>query len=212
MTSMLAKTSSEVFWAHPDPSFKDPRANFVAATAENLPFEPMLFDAVTIHDWLPRINPELALPQMARVLRPGGRLGISTLARDDSVPWVRRFVTLLRTFDPMAMAGRYGESEIDHVRRSRYFGSVEQRKFRVWQPIARTGLLDLVAVQPLASKLNHSQLSALLDEVGRLYDDSARPSEDLMLPFQLICWRTQPIHDELTSPIRRVESGLRIKL
>lgn len=213
LTSLLAARGHDVFWAHRSPdALRAVSATLVAATPENLPFEPMQFDAITVHDEFATFNHEYALPAIARVLRPEGTLAVSALVRDDSVPWVRRLIALLRHFDPLAMAGRYGTDAIDQVRRSKYFPRLDERQFRVWQPISRDGLLDLVRAQPLARNLDAAALEGLLSDVAALYADSARPADGLMLPFQLSCWRARVAQDELTTPVARPEPGLRIQL
>ena len=37
----------------------------------------------------------------------------------------------------------------------------------------------------------------LLQDVGRLYDTSARVPDPLLLPFQTSCWRTQVDHSKM---------------
>ncbi|MDO4784813.1 MAG: SAM-dependent methyltransferase [Propionibacteriaceae bacterium] len=209
---LLAERSHEVFWAHPRPRALDGCEAVVAAQAEHLPFEPLQFDAVAMHNWLSEIKAGIALPQIARTLRPTGRLAVSVLIRDDSVPWVKRLIALLRHFDPLAMAGDYGVDAIEEVRRSNHYRDLEQRQFRVWRPISRAAMLDLVRDQPLARRLSPSALDGLLADVGALYDDSASASEHLKLPFQLVCWRAQAAHDEFTAPLTAPEPGLRISL
>ena len=212
LPGLLIERSHEVFWAHPRPRPLHGCEAVVAAQAEHLPFEPLQFDGVAMHNWLPEIRADIALPQIARALRPAGRLAISVLVRDDSVPWVKRLIALLRRFDPLAMAGDYGIHSIDEVRRSKHFHDLEQRQFRVWRPISRAAMLELVKGQPLARRLSPSALEGLLADVGALYDDSASASEHLKLPFQLMCWRTRAAHDEFTAPVIRPEPGLRISL
>lgn len=57
------------------------RPRFVQADMEALPFEPASFDTVLLFHVLPHAEaPESALAEAARVLRPGGRLAITTVA------------------------------------------------------------------------------------------------------------------------------------
>jgi demethylmenaquinone methyltransferase/2-methoxy-6-polyprenyl-1,4-benzoquinol methylase len=56
---------------------RHPELTFVEADAEALPFPPSSFDAVTISFGLRNVNnPQLALGEMYRVLKPGGRVVI----------------------------------------------------------------------------------------------------------------------------------------
>lgn len=213
LPNLIKERGHDVYWAHPVPSaLATYGMPLVAAQAEHLPFDPMQFDAVFMHDWLSEIDADTALSQIARVLRPNGHLAVSVLVRDDSVPWVKRLIRLLRHFDPLAMSGNYGANAIDSVRRAKHFPFLEQRQFRIWRPISRTAMLDLVRSQPLATRLDESTLDALLSDVGALYDRSAPGSDHLKLPFQLHCWRTQVTHEEFTTPVTKPEPGLQISL
>lgn len=180
--------------------------------AEAIPTDPFQFEVVYTHQRLHRHDLSAALPQLARVLRPGGCLSASYLVRDDSVPWVRRLAALLRRFDPMAMKGDYGHESLDVLAASKYFPEVDQRVFRIWQTVTRTDLSNLVKAQPLAQNLDETQLAQLLQQVGDLYDSAVRPGESLKLPFQLLCWRGWVNHEELTGPVHLPDSALNIPL
>lgn len=184
----------------------------VLARPEAIPTDPFTFEVVFAHQSLHRYDTTLALPQIARVLRPGGCLSASYLVRDDSVPWVRRLAALLRRFDPMTMKGDYGHESMAALEESKYFPEVERRAFRVWRSVSRDDLQALVRAQPLATRLDPGQLGQLLDQVAQLYDGAVRPGESLRLPFQLLCWRAWVSHEELTAPVRLPDNALAIQL
>ncbi|SHJ22493.1 Methyltransferase domain-containing protein [Tessaracoccus bendigoensis DSM 12906] len=189
-----------------------PRINAFVARPEAIPTDPFQFEVVFVHQRLHRFDLSQALPQIARVLRPGGCLSASYLIRDDSVPWVRRLAALLRRFDPMAMKGNYGNDSLAALKESRYFPETEERAFRVWQSVSHEDLLNLVRRQPLAANLDETQLSALLRQVSELFDSAVRPGESLRLPFQLICCRAWVNHEGLTATVALPESALSIPL
>lgn len=182
------------------------------ARAEAIPMDPYQFEVVFIHQGFHKLDPQHALPQIARVLRPGGCLSASYLIRDDSVPWVRRLAALLRRYDPMAMKGDYGHQSLQALHDSHYFPEIEQRAFRIWQPLSREAMAQMVRSQPLARALNERQLDHLIEQVMELYDSAARPGDDLKLPFQLLCCRAWVDHAELTNPVQLPDTGLAIKV
>lgn len=169
----------------------------VAGQVESMPFLSCQFDVVTASATLHRFAPGLALTEIARVLRPSGRLAVAYHTRDETVPWVRRLAALLREADPRAMTGDFGQSAVQALQESPYFGGWERRTFRNWVPITRGGLLSMVHRQPWAEGLATEVRDQLLAEVGHLYDTSARPPEPLLLPFQASCWRASVDHAEL---------------
>lgn len=182
------------------------------ARPEAIPTDPFQFEVVFVHQRLHTFDLDETLPQIARVLRPGGCLSASYLIRDDSVPWVRRLAALLRRFDPMAMKGDYGSDSLELLQASKYFPEVEERAFRVWQTISHQDLLNLVKAQPFTANLDQQQLAHLLGQVSELFDSAVRPGESLRLPYQLLCSRAWVNHEELTGPVVLPESALAIPL
>jgi SAM-dependent methyltransferase len=183
----------------------------VVGRVESLPFLSCHFDVVTAAQTLHHFAAGLPLSEIARVLKPGGQLAIAYNTRDDTVPWVRRLIALMREADPESMRGDYGEDSVEKVAESQYFGLFERRNFRNWMPITRDGLISMVERRPAVGQLNPTARGRLLREVGGLYDSSARRPDPLMLPFQTSCWRVEVDHSKLaiTDDFKDV---LRIKL
>jgi len=187
-----------------------PRALPAVSEASHLPFVPAAFDIVLINQSFHTLDAPRALPEFARVLRPGGHVAVAYTIRDDSVPWVRRLVTLMRAVDPEAMTGDYGSTSVDALAASPHFPTVERKDFRLWAPIARAGMLDMVRRR--FPKLDAARLDDLLDAVGNLYDTSARAPQPLLLPYRVACWRGLVDHSELTSGLTLPDDGLTISL
>jgi ubiquinone/menaquinone biosynthesis C-methylase UbiE len=183
----------------------------VVGRVESLPFLSCHFDVVTAAQTLHHFPPGLALSEIARVLKPGGHLAIAYNTRDDTVPWVRRLIALMREADPESMRGEYGEDSVEKVAESPYFGLFERRNFRNWMPITRDGLISMVERRPAVAQLDPVARERLLHEVGALYDSSARRPDPLMLPFQTSCWRVEVDHSRLVIA-DDFEDVLRIKL
>ena len=183
----------------------------VVGRVESLPFLSCHFDVVTAAQTLHHFAAGLPLSEIARVLKPGGQLAIAYNTRDDTVPWVRRLIALMREADPESMRGDYGEDSVEKVAESPYFGLFERRNFRNWMPITRDGLISMVERRPSVGQLNPTARDRLLREVGGLYDSSARRPDPLMLPFQTSCWRVEVDHSKLAIT-DDFEDVLRIKL
>jgi SAM-dependent methyltransferase len=171
----------------------------VAGQVEALPYLACHFDVVTASQTLHRFAPGLALSEIARVLKPGGHLAIAYNTRDDTVPWVRRLLTVMQSADPEAGRGDYGVEAVDNVVESPFFGEVERQSFRNWVPITRAGLLAMVERRPAARRLPADVRESLLAEVGAIYDSSARSPEPLLLPFRATCWRAVADHSSLAA-------------
>ena len=169
----------------------------VVGQVESLPFLSCHFDVVTAAQTLHRFAPGLALSEIARVLKPGGYLAVAYNTRDDTVPWVRRLIALMRETDPSSMRGDYGADSVDKIAESPYFGLLERRNFRNWMPITREGLISMVERRPAVARMQPGTRDRLVRDVGDLYDAYARRSDPLMLPFQTSCWRAEVDHSKL---------------
>jgi len=180
------------------------------AHADALPFDYGRFDAVFVHQVLPDIRPETAIPELARVLKPEGRLLISHIGRDDTVPWVQRLAALVRTVDPTAMTSLSVEQALDSVRDTKHFTQTESRNFRYWQPISREALAAMVAAVPAVAALDEPDRRRLVDEATAIHDQSAG-YQQLRLPYLLRCWRGVVDTDSITNPIRRDTAALSIQ-
>src|SRR5690242_613229 len=72
------------------------QAEVLAGRGEDIPLPDASVDAVVISAAWHWLDPALAVPEIARVLRPGGRLGVIWVSRDDRVPWVAEFNAFAR--------------------------------------------------------------------------------------------------------------------
>jgi SAM-dependent methyltransferase len=187
-----------------------PSGLHVVAQAESLPFRDQAFDVVASAETLHRFAPGLVSAEIARVLRPGGRLVAVYNTRDDTVPWVKKLARILQTVDPDAMRGDFGQGSVGAMAETPYFTNLERKNFRNWLPIDRPALLLMVGERPSTARLTETQREALLAEVGELYDTYARAPEPLLLPFQASCWRATVDRRELAPS--GAEDGLEIPL
>jgi SAM-dependent methyltransferase len=176
--------------------FASIRITPVVAHAEALPFVDGHFGLVLVHQMAAQLSLGLAIPEFARVLRPDGLLATSYFVRDDSVPWVRRLIQIMRTVDPSAMKGDDQSSAIAPIMASRYFTDQASRDFRIWIPTSRAALLDMVSDMECVDNLDTAARTKLLDDVSDLYRGAATVNE-LRLPYQLRCWRGHVDHTAL---------------
>jgi SAM-dependent methyltransferase len=77
-----------------------------SGTAEQIPVEDGSVDAVVAGQAFHWFDPEQALPEIARVVRPGGHLGVIWNVRDEHTEWSRRLSSLVGGEDRRAAEGR----------------------------------------------------------------------------------------------------------
>ena len=94
LTRSLVGRIPAVFAVEPDQRMRDvltescPGAVALEGVAEKIPLPDASVDAVLVSSAWHWMDPALAIPEIARVLRPAGMLGIIWNRRDTTVPWV----------------------------------------------------------------------------------------------------------------------------
>ena len=97
-------------------------------TAEAIPLPAASVDVVVCAQAFHWFATPRALGEIARVLRPGGRLGLIWNVRDSEVPWVRRFTAILDVHQgdaPRHESGAWREAFPDP-----HFGPLAEREWR----------------------------------------------------------------------------------
>jgi arsenite methyltransferase len=103
-----------------------PNVGFIKADAQRLPLRDDTVDAVVSTAVLQLVpNPAAALAEMARVLRPGGRLAVMV----PTVGWAARFWQKL----PNIGAHVFGDDEIADILESQGFASVRVKNYGTFQ-------------------------------------------------------------------------------
>jgi SAM-dependent methyltransferase len=159
-----------------------PGAAAILGTAEVIPLPDATADVVTCAQAFHWFDHAVALPEIARVLRPGGRLAVVWSTRDDDVPWVARLSAIIGS-------EQIEEEDVNEtIDKSGLFGPVETEVVGFEQILDREMLLDLVLSRSYCAKLPPAEREPILDAVGQLYDETAGP-EGLRLPYVTECFR-----------------------
>ncbi|MDR1264207.1 MAG: class I SAM-dependent methyltransferase [Propionibacteriaceae bacterium] len=187
-----------------------PDLHLVAARGEALPFDPGSFDIVVAIQNFHTFAPGLALTEWARVLKPGGWVTLAYLKRDDTIPWVKRLITVIQARLPQAMTADQADAALAELSDSPYFPATEPASFRLWAPCSRADLQAQARSARGADRLKAAELDQLMDEIGRLYDTYARVPDPLQLPYSLIGRRGLVDHSELTAALAPDQFGLRL--
>jgi SAM-dependent methyltransferase len=134
-----------------------PQVPTLTGTAEHIPLPDNSVDAVLVAQAWHWVDPGRAVPEVARVLSPGGRLGLIWNLRDEREDWVRELGQILDSGEQRR------STEIGPP-----FGPVETRDFGWTHRIGPDHLLDLVASRSYVILLSPDQRAALLAQVRQL--------------------------------------------
>ena len=102
MTRLLIGRAPRVVAVEPDERMRTvlaarcPEAEVLEGRGEDIPLPDGSVDAVVIASAWHWLNPDRAVPEITRVLRPGGALGVIWVSRDARVDWVAEFNALMR--------------------------------------------------------------------------------------------------------------------
>jgi SAM-dependent methyltransferase len=154
-----------------------PQARALAGSAEAIPLPSSSADAVVAAQAFHWFDHERALPELARVLRPHGVLGLIWNMRDDSVEWMARLSGLLG-----AERIDYEGHSWDRVADTGLFTPLEHRTFPFSQRVDAETLRSLVTSRSYVAMLSPDERKTLLAAVDRVYDDAAGP-DGAVVPY-----------------------------
>jgi SAM-dependent methyltransferase len=172
----------------------------VQSGAEALPFAPQSFDAVTVATAFHWFDTDVALPEVAAVLRPGGRLALVWNIRDQGSGWHAELADLLRAARPSSLAGDWTTDSVAAVEESALFGPLETAEFPFTQTLDRDGLMGLAASRSYVIALSAPRRRRLLESVGRLFDSVAGSDSTVELSYSARCWRAERVDRSATNP------------
>ncbi|HEX3289756.1 MAG TPA: class I SAM-dependent methyltransferase [Gaiella sp.] len=159
-----------------------PGAVALAGNAESIPLPDGSADVVTCAQAFHWFDHGPALAEIARVLRPGGRLGLVWNTRDERVGWVSELSEL------MVGRSKMGRRYPDVIDRSGLYHPVEHEDFDHSQELGRDALRELVLSRSDCAILPPDEREPILDRVDDMFDRHARDGV-VRLPYVTVCFR-----------------------
>jgi SAM-dependent methyltransferase len=199
LTRVLVDLGHDVHATDPDPAMLAlleahlPGVRTAVAGAEEIPLADASVDVVIAAQAFHWFDLDRALPEIARVLRPGGRICLLWNQRNEKIPWVRRLGAIIGTQEQL-------RDPAEELIFSELFGFVEDSEFTHWQTIDRRTIQDLVLSRSNVAVLDEAGRAAKLAEVLAFYDDFGRGMDGMQLPYVARCFRAVVVE-----PPRRAE-------
>jgi SAM-dependent methyltransferase len=203
LTRLLVDRVASVTAVEPDPRMRAtlaarvPAATVLDGAGERLPVGDATQDAVLAHSSWHWVDPPRAVAEVARVLRPGGLLGVLWTRMDRDVDWVDDLARRLR---PRPADG-IGPGPVGGPRGRRLelpagapFDPVEgPALFHVTRAFTRAELLGLAGTYSAVIVLPDPDRAALLERIRQ--DLEAAPGlggdDGLEVPMVTQCWRAR---------------------
>ncbi|HEX4692394.1 MAG TPA: class I SAM-dependent methyltransferase [Solirubrobacteraceae bacterium] len=194
LTRLLAGRVAHVTAVEPDERMRRvlaervPAATVRAGTGEALGLEDASQDAVLVSSAWHWVDARRAVPEAARVLRPGGRLGVLWTSIDREIPWVAE---LWRTLRPggTQQRGGHGPRALE-VMPGEGFAAVEgPHVVRSTRRYSREDLVGLAGTYSAMIVLAPERRAALLEEVRHALAADPRYREPVDVPVISRCYR-----------------------
>ena len=183
-TRQLVPFGAEVLAVEPSPSMRAelarlvPEAALADGSAEAIPASDASVDAVFVAQAFHWFDPDLALTEIARVLRPGGGLGLIWNERDETVAWVHRLSRAIEW--PQRRPYPAGRDYRAVVSAHPAFGDVSRHRFPFHQTLDHAGLMDRLASTSYITAMASAEREAFLAPLAELVSHLPEPVD---LPY-----------------------------
>ena len=166
-----------------------PGVRALAGTGERIPLPDRSVDAVLVAQAWHWVDPAQAVPEVARVLRPGGRLGLVWNVRDERTDWVAGLGAILRRSD----GARVSSTVSAAPQVSPPFGPLERRDVEWVHHLSPDELTDMVASRSYVITMPAADREKLLNELRHLTrtHPALAGAGEIAMPYVTRCWRAQ---------------------
>lgn len=164
---------------------RSPHIRTVVGSAERIPLPDACADALLVAQAWHWVDPSTAVPEVGRILGPGGRLGLVWNRRDERVGWVAELGAL------MDRAGGHNTPQASIADVGEPFGPFEELEVTWRHPTTAEGLVDLVASRSYVITATERERNRLLDEVRELIAQHPElcHGNGFDLPYVTLCLR-----------------------
>ena len=188
LTTRLVERGLDVIAVDPIPEMLDllssalPDTPALLGTAEEIPLPDDSIDAVLVAQAWHWFDPERAIKEVARVLRPGGRLGLVWNNRDERLGWVKDLGHVIgHEADPFSQSAALPAP----------FTDIQREQIDWTSYLTPQALIDLVASRSYCITSPERVRARTLDRVRELL--AAHPAlanvSGLALPYITVCIR-----------------------
>jgi SAM-dependent methyltransferase len=162
-----------------------PAVEALPGSAERIPLGDASVDAITVGQAFHWFDAARALPELARVLRPGGTLGLIWNFRDERESWV---ADLARSTSSEWLAPGWSDAIAEPD-----FGPLERRDFRFVQELSPEELVALIGSRSSILTLPDDERAAALAEVRTIVttDPALAGRRAIRLPYVTQAYRAE---------------------
>jgi ubiquinone/menaquinone biosynthesis C-methylase UbiE len=204
LTRMLATRVREVIAVEPDDrmlavlSARSPQVQALCGYAESIPLEDSSADAVFVSSAWHWMDEARAVPEIARVLRPGGRFGVIWTTRDRTADseWMYDLEAFRRP-------GEVRDRRTDTSRRMSHhavtlpddgsFGELATASFSYVAQLAVDDMVALLGTYSAVITASDAERQHWLDRARAIIAQQAPGQDSVDLPIRSWCWRADRV-------------------
>jgi SAM-dependent methyltransferase len=191
LTGRLVAADLDVVAVEPSEGMREqfaralPGVSALAGSAERIPLSDNTVDAVLVAQAWHWVDAARAVPEVARVLIPGGRLGLVWNIRDEREDWVAQLGQIMHSGIEQDMSSASPRIGLP-------FGPVERFDVQWTYHLTPNGLMDLVASRSYVITLPTNERQSLDAKVRRLVKThpALAGEQDIQMPYIARCSRT----------------------
>lgn len=191
LTRLLVEAGLDVVAVELDQEMRDqlaaavPKAAVRAGSAERIPLPDGSVDAVVVAQAWHWFDQAAAVPEIARVLAPGGTLALVWNVRDETEPWAAELGALMHRAAPQQLDTAPSLPAP--------FGPPERLEIRWEHPTTPAGVLAMVASRSYVIALPEAERTRLLADVEQLLatHPGVAGRDEIAMPYLTRCTRVR---------------------
>jgi SAM-dependent methyltransferase len=206
-TRPLAERVPTVIAIEPDPKMRatlaarSPDIEVLDGTGESIPLDDASADALFVSSAWHWLDPELAVPEIARVLRDGGRLGVLWTSRDRDVEWVRDLDRLPHDPAPDVDAeARHRRVRDVDVAAGELFERVDRASFAFSRTMSVDDVVAMAATYSAVITATADDRAAVLAKARSAVEQRFGGADVVEFPMRTWAWRGDRVPRQSPTP------------
>jgi SAM-dependent methyltransferase len=205
-TRTLLSKAGQVIAVEPDARMREvlaarsPGVRVVEGQGESIPLPDASADAVFVSSAWHWMDPELAVPEIGRVLRDGGRFGLIWTSRDREVDWVRELGVLggrdtpePEQGDDQGSADRFQRRLDFALPEPQIFHNIAREKFKFSRTMTVDNAVAMLGTYSRAIIASPDDRAQALTDARAVLNARFPGADTIDIPMRAWCWRADRI-------------------
>ena len=163
----------------------------VSGRGEAIPLRSAAADAVLISSAWHWMDPDLAVPEIARVVRPGGRFGVIWTSRDRTVDWIEELDRLRHSLTTSEYRRRGREVTLPD---SSLFADVRDASFAFTRRMMAEDLIAMLGTYSGLITASPAERARALSRARAALAARFGDVSEIDVPMRSVCWRAERVN------------------